>query len=118
MLHQGNNASGKFQCHKPVKCGAAELGCFASRRYSDCGVEKMKRALRRVHWSKEAYPRCAGEVRPRTGGEISALLLSVSAKKPKSTATWLAWDDGGLIMHFIMSALAFSFLFALLFGLI
>jgi hypothetical protein len=30
----------------------------------------------------------------------------------------LAWDDGGLIMHFIMSALAFSFLFALLFGLI
>ena len=39
-------------------------------------------------------------------------------KKPKSTATLLAWDDGGLIMHFIMSALAFSFLFALALGLI
>jgi hypothetical protein len=50
------------------------------------------------------------------GPEISAPLLPSPLKKPKSTAMLLA-GLMGLIMHLVMSALAFSFLFAVLLGL-
>ena len=50
--------------------------------------------------------------------EIFGTVLPSPLKNLNQRQRCWAWDDGGLIMHCIMSALAFSFLFALLFGLI
>src|SRR5438874_2270301 len=71
-----------------------------------------------------AFSRCSSASNIRSlfalerGAKFRHCCFPSPLKKPKSTATLLAWDDGGLIMHFIMSALAFFFLFAVSFRLI